>query len=89
MEKSRREALWWWTSRCGKTTIAATSHERFQLERQILADLVHNHISRLLDGGRTEPGVPYLVMEHIDGESIILRRKARRFAEYLEKFGKR
>ena len=45
--------------------------ERFQLERQILADLKHNHIARLLDGGRTEAGVPYLVMEFIDGESIV------------------
>ena len=45
--------------------------ERFQLERQILADLEHNHIARLLDGGRTEAGVPYLVMEFIDGESIV------------------
>ncbi len=45
--------------------------ERFQLERQILADLEHNHIARLLDGGRTEAGVPYLVMEYIDGKSIV------------------
>ncbi|HNP64313.1 MAG TPA: serine/threonine-protein kinase [Woeseiaceae bacterium] len=45
--------------------------ERFQLERQILADLEHNHIARLLDGGRTDAGVPYLVMEYIDGKSIV------------------
>jgi serine/threonine protein kinase/lipopolysaccharide biosynthesis regulator YciM len=45
--------------------------ERFQLERQILANLEHNHIARLLDGGRTESGVPYLVMEFIDGKSIV------------------
>ena len=45
--------------------------ERFQLERQILADLEHQHIARLLDGGRSDTGVPYLVMEYIDGQSII------------------
>ena len=45
--------------------------ERFRLERQILADLDHNNIARLLDGGRAESGIPYLVMELIDGESIV------------------
>lgn len=45
--------------------------ERFRLERQILADLDHNHIARLLDGGTTSAGVPYLVMEYIDGVSIV------------------
>ena len=45
--------------------------ERFRQERQILADLDHVHIGRLLDGGRTESGIPYLVMEYIDGESIV------------------
>lgn len=44
--------------------------ERFQLERQILANLEHPNIARLLDGGRTAAGVPYLVMEYVDGESI-------------------
>lgn len=45
--------------------------ERFRLERQILANLDHNHIARLLDGGTTSAGVPYLVMEYIDGVSIV------------------
>lgn len=36
---------------------------RFRRERQILANLYHPHIARLLDGGRTEQGWPYLVME--------------------------
>ena len=45
--------------------------ERFQLERQILANLEHPNIARLLDGGRTETGAPYLVMEYVDGESIL------------------
>ncbi|MEL6869961.1 MAG: serine/threonine-protein kinase [Pseudomonadota bacterium] len=43
---------------------------RFKQERQILADLDHPNIARLLDGGRSESGQPYIVMEYIDGESI-------------------
>jgi WD40 repeat protein/serine/threonine protein kinase len=41
--------------------------QRFRLERQILADLDHPNIARLLDGGTTEGGLPYVVMEHIAG----------------------
>ncbi len=44
--------------------------ERFRQERQILAQLNHPNIARLLDGGATEDGWPYLVMEYIDGEPI-------------------
>ena len=43
---------------------------RFISERQILANLEHPNIARLLDGGRTEQGVPYLVMEYVDGVPI-------------------
>ncbi len=43
---------------------------RFQSERQILASLDHPNIARLLDGGTTEDGLPYFVMEHIQGERI-------------------
>ena len=43
---------------------------RFRLERQILADLEHPLIARLLDGGATEDGLPYLVMEYVDGVPI-------------------
>ena len=43
---------------------------RFRAERQILASLSHPNIARLLDGGVTDEGLPYLVMEHIDGEPI-------------------
>jgi WD40 repeat protein/serine/threonine protein kinase len=39
----------------------------FKRERQILARLEHPHIARLLDGGSTENGVPFLVMEYVDG----------------------
>jgi eukaryotic-like serine/threonine-protein kinase len=40
---------------------------RFRRERQILADLDHPHIARLLDGGTTADGLPYFVMEYVDG----------------------
>ncbi len=43
---------------------------RFRQERQILANLTHPNIARLLDGGSTGDGRPYLVMEYIEGTSI-------------------
>jgi serine/threonine protein kinase/tetratricopeptide (TPR) repeat protein/TolB-like protein len=43
---------------------------RFRHERQILAGLAHPNIGKLLDGGATEDGSPYFVMEYIDGELI-------------------
>jgi tetratricopeptide (TPR) repeat protein len=43
---------------------------RFRAERQILASLSHPNIARLLDGGTTEDGLPYFVMEYIEGESL-------------------
>ena len=43
---------------------------RFLSERQILANLDHPNIANLLDGGTTEDGLPYLVMEFIDGLPI-------------------
>lgn len=44
--------------------------ERFRRERQVLADLDHPHIARLLDGGAAPDGRPYLVMEYVDGLPI-------------------
>ena len=43
---------------------------RFVHERQILASLDEPHIARLLDGGTTEDGLPYLVMEYVEGIRI-------------------
>jgi hypothetical protein len=43
---------------------------RFRLERQILAKLEHPNIARLIDGGDTEDGQPYIVLEYVDGEPI-------------------
>jgi serine/threonine-protein kinase len=44
--------------------------ERFRLERRILAELRHPNIAALVDGGATDDGRPYFVMEFIDGEPI-------------------
>ncbi|MBL8216183.1 MAG: serine/threonine protein kinase [Bryobacterales bacterium] len=46
--------------------------ERFRAERQILARLEHPYIARLLDGGATDEGFPYLVMERIHGTPVTL-----------------
>ena len=43
---------------------------RFRTERQILANLEHPHIARLLDGGATPDGRPYFVMEYIEGRTL-------------------
>ena len=43
---------------------------RFETERQILSDLSHPNIARLLDGGSSAQGKPYIVMEYIDGQCI-------------------
>lgn len=43
---------------------------RFKNERQILASLDHPNIARLLDAGTTEDGLPYFVMEYVDGETL-------------------
>src|SRR5262249_23025478 len=43
---------------------------RFRNERQILASLNHSNIGALLDGGTTRDGLPYLVMEYVDGQPI-------------------
>lgn len=43
---------------------------RFLLERRVLGRLEHPNIARLLDAGLTESGLPYLVMEYVDGEPI-------------------
>ncbi|MEM7583329.1 MAG: serine/threonine-protein kinase [Acidobacteriota bacterium] len=43
---------------------------RFRQERQILASLSHPNIARLLDGGTTADGLPFLVMDYVDGQPI-------------------
>jgi tetratricopeptide (TPR) repeat protein/tRNA A-37 threonylcarbamoyl transferase component Bud32 len=48
----------------------ANLEERFLQERQILANLSHPHIARMLDAGHTPEGQPYLVMEFVRGLPI-------------------
>ena len=43
---------------------------RFRAERQILADLRHPNIARLLDGGTAPDGTPFFVMEYVDGVPV-------------------
>ncbi len=43
---------------------------RFRRERQILADLSHGNIARLLDGGELVDGSPYIIMGYVDGQPI-------------------
>ncbi|HWW63002.1 MAG TPA: serine/threonine-protein kinase, partial [Thermoanaerobaculia bacterium] len=59
---------------------------RFRQERQILAALEHPNIARLLDGGTTADGLPYLVMEYIDGTPIHDYCRGRSIAEKLRLF---
>jgi serine/threonine protein kinase/tetratricopeptide (TPR) repeat protein len=49
---------------------SAGLERRFRAERQILADLRHPGIARLVDGGTAPDGTPFLVMEYVEGESI-------------------
>lgn len=44
--------------------------QRFRIERQTLAALDHPNIARLIDGGATPDGRPFLVMEYVDGKPI-------------------
>jgi len=64
--------------------------QRFRRERQILAVLEHPHIARLLDGGSTDEGLPYFVMEYIEGwpllsycdeQKLSIRRRLELFLE--------
>ncbi|MFN0104810.1 MAG: protein kinase domain-containing protein [Bryobacteraceae bacterium] len=53
---------------------------RFRRERQILAKLEHPFIARLMDGGATEDGLPYFVMEYVDGIPITTYCRERNFS---------
>jgi tetratricopeptide (TPR) repeat protein len=49
---------------------APDSLQRFRRERQLLARLEHPNIARLLDGGVSSQGEPYLVMEYVEGTRL-------------------
>ncbi|MCG8456890.1 MAG: protein kinase, partial [Holophagales bacterium] len=63
---------------------------RLRTERQILAGLDHPNIARLYDGGSTERGLPYFVMEHVDGLPIdtFCQRNRLPISERLQVFRK-
>ena len=44
---------------------------RFERERRIMAQLDHPFIARVFDGGSTADGLPYLVMEYVDGRDLL------------------
>lgn len=54
----------------GNQLLNANASSRFRAERQILSNLNHPNIASLIDGGTTEDGLPYLVMEYIDGDRV-------------------
>ncbi|MET0553026.1 MAG: serine/threonine-protein kinase [Vicinamibacteria bacterium] len=54
-----------------RSSLAGTEARlRFEQERRILASLEHPYIARLLDGGETDEGLPWLAMERVEGEPI-------------------
>jgi tetratricopeptide (TPR) repeat protein len=60
--------------------------QRFRQERQILAALEHPNIARLFDGGTTAEGLPYLVMEYVEGTPIDEYARALSIPEKLRLF---
>src|SRR5947207_10409708 len=65
-EYRKRVAIKLVNPECGGQAIL----RRFRHERQVLAELDHPNIARLLDGSATEDGLPYLVMEYVEGVRI-------------------
>lgn len=66
------------------------SAENFRRERQILARLEHPNIARILDGGTTSGGSPFIVMEYVDGLPLdsFCRENDLSVREKLELFSK-
>lgn len=71
-----------------RSDLDANVVERFRAERQILSNLSHPNIARLLDGGSTGDGQPYLVMEAVEGRPITewCDRRRLNVSERLELF---
>jgi eukaryotic-like serine/threonine-protein kinase len=72
----------------GSVAPSPESLRRFEEERQILAALEHPNIVRLLDGGVTEDGLQYIIMEYVEGLPIdeYCEQKGLRLAEQLKLF---
>jgi tetratricopeptide (TPR) repeat protein len=54
--------------------------QRFRAERQTLATLTHPNIATILDGGETEDGRPFIVMEYVEGQPITLASETRKLS---------
>jgi len=67
-------------------TVRPAWRERFLRERQLLASLNHPAIVRMLDAGRTDDGIPYLVMEYVDGQPLDVYARGISVRERLELF---
>ena len=59
----------------------AVEHRRFRREREILARFEHPGVARLIDGGVSAEGVPYLAMEYVDGANVDQWCEGRALAE--------
>ncbi|HBY62183.1 MAG TPA: serine/threonine protein kinase, partial [Solibacterales bacterium] len=66
---------------------------RFEMERQILAQLGHDGIAKLLDGGTTEDGLPFFALEYVEGapldqycraQGLLLRERITLFLKVCE-----
>jgi serine/threonine protein kinase len=68
----------------GMDSDAVLNH--FRRERQILAQLDHPYIARLLDGGATDTGQPYFVMEYVEGRPLTEHCAGKPLAERLGLF---
>jgi tetratricopeptide (TPR) repeat protein len=71
--------------------LSRSSERRFREERQILARLEHPSVARLIDGGVSPDGSPYLVMEYVEGtpidawaQGVALRERLRMFRQVCE-----
>jgi tRNA A-37 threonylcarbamoyl transferase component Bud32 len=62
---------------------------RFQQERRILAELDHPNLARIIDGGTTADGLPYFVMDYVEGEHLDRYCATRKFSveQKLRLFG--
>src|SRR5580658_5270143 len=60
--------------------------QRFRVERQILATLNHPNIGAILDGGETEDGRPFIVMEFVEGQPLTLSSQGSSIRERIELF---
>ncbi|HJL43654.1 MAG TPA: serine/threonine-protein kinase [Myxococcales bacterium LLY-WYZ-16_1] len=62
------------------------AHRRFEAERRVLAQLEHPNIARLLDAGTGADGVPFVVMELVEGRPICAWAEGRSLSERLDVF---